>query len=89
MSNTLRMSLTKFKECLRRSSRSQIVGGGGSLFSVFGIFNSTDPEFDVCYDPDKVTAAYSDRQSLNWKERLSLMWRKDEYEHFSPEIDVK
>ena len=30
---------------------------------------------------------YVNRDALDWKERLDLMWRRDEYHNLSPELE--
>ena len=32
-------------------------------------------------------SAYSDRSNTSWRQRLELMWRRDEYGSYSPEAD--
>ena len=32
-------------------------------------------------------SAYSDRSNTTWRQRLELMWRRDEYGSYSPEAD--
>ena len=55
-----------------------------------GIFGAGETSgFDRPYDPEELKRSYSDRESLNWKDRLDLMWRKDEFDNFSPELQVK
>ena len=55
-----------------------------------GIFGGTEKSgFDRPYDPEELKRSYNDRESLTWKDRLDLMWRRDEFDNFSPELQVR
>jgi hypothetical protein len=79
--------LSKTEKCLRQCSKRQF--GGGFLLGGIGIFGNDTSGFDRPYNPDELKRSYGDRESLNWKDRLDLMWRKDEFENFSPELQVR
>ena len=64
-------------------------GGGGTSFLLgLGLFGSASENFDVCYDKEAIDQAYKNREGLTWKERVELMWRRDEFGHSSPELQV-
>jgi len=78
-------------------------GGRGTalVFSagMFGAASSDDQqevphhksEFDVVNKTkqrEDNAVKYADRSSLDWRERLSLMWRVEEYEEMSPELNL-
>ena len=35
----------------------------------------------------KLQEKYVNREELDWKERLDLMWRRDRYQRLSPELE--
>jgi len=77
----------KSQKCLRQCSKRQL--GGGVLLGGLGIFSNNNSGFDRPYDEEELKRSYSNRESLTYKDRLDLMWRKDEFENFSPELQVR
>ena len=54
-----------------------------------GLFSSllNSPDFDEPINEDELHDKYVNRDALDWKERLNLMWRRDQYHTFSPELE--
>ena len=50
-------------------------------------FLARDPD-RISYDALQVETAYGDRSELDWRGRLALMWRRDEYGSSSPELSM-
>jgi len=42
---------------------------------------------DLRKQNEEITEMYRDRSQLTWSQRLSLMWRRDEYGNLSPELN--
>jgi len=55
------------------------MSGGSSLFY--------DSYHDRPYKPDELRDKYENREELTWKEKIKLMWRRDNYGHLSPELE--
>lgn len=53
---------------------------GGSSFVI-------DSYHDRPYKPDELREQYDNREELTWKEKLKLMWRRDNYGNLSPELE--
>jgi len=53
--------------------------GGSSLVA--------DSYHDRPYKPDELREQYDSREELTWREKLKLMWRRDNYGNLSPELD--
>ena len=39
------------------------------------------------YNKEELHDKYVNREELSWKERLDLMWRRDEHQRLSPELE--
>ena len=54
-----------------------------------GLFSSllNSPDFDEPINEHELHDKYVNRDALDWKERLNLMWRRDQYHYFSPELE--
>ena len=88
MSGSIGILLSKSKNCFNRCTRRQFAGGT-FLLGGMGLFTSSAGKFDVSHDPEAISRAYSNREELTWKDRLDLMWRKDEFGNVSPELQVQ
>lgn len=65
--------------------RSKIFYGVGLSAGVLPSFNSDG--HDQPYREDELNEKYVNRDELDWKERLDLMWRRDRYNRLSPELE--